>query len=371
MIIHKREQDEHIIQYLGLRSINGIGDIRFRSLIEHFGSVSAVFDASTGELSGLDGISRELASTIKRGFDRDSIVNTLKEINSLDIKIITLDDADYPKKVKQLHDPPPYLYCRGDASLLNTNSVAVVGSRKASSYGMSIAENISRELVEAGFSVVSGFARGIDTIAHKTVLENNGGTIAVMGCGLDRIYPPENKTLFKKLCESGCALAEFEPGIPPEGRNFPRRNRIISGLSAGVVIVEATEKSGALLTARHALDQGREVFAFPGPVNSLSSSGTNQLIKNGAKLTTSVQDILEELKIQLKTPLISKSEKSTMDKLSGEQRLIYKSLDSNGLHVDRIAGLLKLDMPRLLSHLMELELSGYIRSLPGKRFARN
>jgi len=361
---------KHIVDVLGLSLIPGIGEVRFNRLLKHFKRVSDVFNAEVEVLAEVGRISRKMAESIKRGYDCAEVQKILAKLSNAGIKIVTMEDADYPGKLREIYDPPPVLYFAGDMPSANAPSVAVIGSRKASSYGKSMTERITAELVAAGMVIVSGFARGIDYVAHSTAIENRGKTIAVMGCGLDIIYPSENKQLYEKIIRSGCAITEFKPGTPPEAGNFPKRNRIISGISAGVVIIEAAQKSGALLTARHALDQGREVFAVPGPANSASSEGTNKLIKSGAKMTTSVADILEELRIQFKTPPISQSEKRKMESLDGDQKLIYQNLDENGVQIDRLAALVSVAMPKLLGLLLEMELSGYVRTLPGKRYAR-
>ncbi|MBD3168073.1 MAG: DNA-protecting protein DprA [candidate division Zixibacteria bacterium] len=348
----------------------GIGEIRFRKLLENFGTAEAVFEASEEDILQTGYIGARQANTIKKGYDNQIIDSLFATLEKEEIKIVNFQDADYPRNLKNIYDCPPILFYRGDISRLNMPSVAIVGSRKASGYGKSMSRKITQELVEAGFAIISGFARGIDTIAHKTAVENGGFTAAVMGCGLDRIYPPENKDLFGQLCEKGCLISEFFPGTPPVGGNFPKRNRVLSGLSHGVAVIEAAYRSGALSTARHALEQGRGVFAVPGPADSPYSDGTNNLIKSGAKLTTCAQDIIEELHNQIDIPLVSKSEKKTMEKLSGQQKQIYECLDSTGLHVDKIAKKVESDIPNVLNNLLEMELMGYIRALPGQRYAR-
>ncbi|MBD3233813.1 MAG: DNA-protecting protein DprA [candidate division Zixibacteria bacterium] len=366
----KKPFSEHIYDYIGLSLIPGIGEIRFHRLISHFKTASAVFDADIQELMEAGKISLNRANVLKAGYNQRDVESKLSKLKDCNISIITLEDADYPENLRQLNDPPPLLYFQGEIKYADSHCIAIVGSRKASPYGKSMTTRISEELVDAGFTVVSGFARGIDTIAHRTALDCDGKTIAVMGCGIDVVYPSENKELFTRITQSGCIISEFEPGKPPEARNFPKRNRLISGIASGVVIVEAAIKSGALLTANHALEQGREVFAVPGPVNSPSSEGTNNLIKSGAKLTTSINDILEELKIQLKCPPISRAEKDKLGQLDGEQKVIYQNLDTVGVQIDKLVESTKIDISRLLGHLLEMELAGYVKTLPGKRYVR-
>ena len=360
-----------LLDYIGLTLIPGVGEIRFRRFLEHFKTPSDLFSASVEEIADVAQISFKQARIIKEGYNVKEAELFLEKLTEYKIGAITYEDYNYPESLKSIYNPPPILFYKGDISLTQGNSIAIVGSRKATAYGRSMAEKISSELVRAGIIIVSGFARGIDSISHRSALEHNGGTIAVMGCGLDIVYPPENKNLFGEIVNRGCALSEFLPGVPPEGRNFPKRNRLISGLSLGVVIIEAGIKSGALLTASHALEQGKDVFAVPGPANSASSEGANFLIKSGAKLTTSADDILEELKLQFKTPLFSQSEKRTMEGLNDTQKLIYEALGGEGLNIDKLALKVGLEIPALLNCLLEMELSGYVRSMPGKRYARS
>jgi len=249
--------------------------------------------------------------------------------------------------------------------------VAMVGSRKGSSYGRAVTRRISKELASAGAIVVSGMARGIDTYAHLGALEAGGRTVAVFGCGLDIIYPPENKRLFFDICDHGAVISEFPLSTPPEGKNFPRRNRIISGVSWGVVIVEATTDSGSLITASHALEQGREVFAVPGNIGMATSQGTNRLIKQGAKLVEETQDILTEILPQYGGPpsggMVKKDELSL---LSDEEDGIYQLLSHTPLHIDEISRLSRMEIRRVSTILLDLELKGVISQLGGKMFVR-
>jgi DNA processing protein len=369
--ISRNEDDRFsLYDYLGLMSIPGIGEVRFRRLLKHFGSPAAVFDAGLDQLSEVESIGINEARSIKAGYRRDKIEQLIENLEKNEINIVTIDSDIYPVNLKQIYDPPPLLYYKGDISICSDSVIAIVGSRKASAYGKSMAERLTMELVEMGFMIVSGFALGIDTIVHRTALENGGKTAAVLGCGLDIVYPPENRSLFDELIRSGCIISEFTPGTRPEPHNFPKRNRVLSGLASGVVVVEAGQKSGALITARHALEQGREVFAVPGQANSSGSDGTNNLIRQGARLTTKGEDIRSELETQLETPPISKSERKSPENLTDDQKLIYLNLDNNGKHIDKISNATGMDVSGLLGNLLEMELSGYVRALPGKRYAR-
>ncbi len=289
---------------------------------------------------------------------------------------VTQDEL-YPAKLLEIYNRPPLLYVKGNLKKEDIN-IAIVGSRLASTYGKYTTERISRELVLQGITVVSGLARGIDSAAHRGALTAQGRTIAVLGTGLDIIYPPENKKLFTAICENGTIVSEFPLGTPPRACNFPARNRIISGISYGVVVVEAGEKSGSLITARLALEQGREVFAVPGSIDSPGSRGTNKLIKQGAKLIENTVDILEEILPQLektKIPeLLSVTRKKTglvekKENLNSSDRQIIALLSDSRLHIDELINTTGLAPGDVLSSLMKLELNGIIRQYPGKFFS--
>jgi DNA processing protein len=280
---------------LALNRIPGLGSKRLEALLNAFGSGERVWQASPRELMKVPSIGKNLAYAVAKARSSIDPDDEMKMIKSMGISLLSLKDEGYPINLKNIYDPPILLYIKGQLETRDLASIAVVGSRKASSYGRRVARRLSTQLVENSVTVVSGLARGIDTEAHRGALEGGGRTIAVMGSGLDVIYPPENERLFEAITRSGAVVSEFPPGTPPEARNFPARNRIISGLSFGTVVVEAREGSGSLITANFALEQGREVFAVPGDIYRWGSRGTNGLIKDGAKLVESVQDILEEI----------------------------------------------------------------------------
>ena len=284
-----------IRDWIGLSLVPGVGPKRFVSLLNNFGSPRQVFSAGLRELKQIPDIGEMTAQNIKTFSSWEEAEKQSLRVGKDGIRFITLNCAEYPPGLKNIYDPPPYLFVKGEIKNEDSKALAIVGTRLPSSYGKLIAEKITRELAEKGITIVSGFARGVDSISHHFALESKGRTVAVFGSGLDVIYPPENKKLAERIEKNGALISEFLLGTEPEGNNFPKRNRLISGLSLGVIIIEAGIKSGALLTAQLALEQGREVFAIPGNISSKGSQGTNWLIKNGATLVTRAEDVLEEL----------------------------------------------------------------------------
>lgn len=280
--------------WLWLASLRRIGSVKKQRLLERFeNSPERIFKATKKELLQVDGIGKKLCEEILNDNDIDLINKMEIYMKRNEIKQIDFYDEDYPTNLKKIYDPPITLFYKGDIKLANSNCISVVGSRNATKYGLDMSYKVGKELAESNFTVVSGMARGIDTKAHEGALEyKKGKTIAVVGCGLDRVYPPENSKLFKEISEKGLILSEYVVGTKVEAGNFPARNRIISGLSNNLIVVEATPKSGALITVDFALEQGKTVYAVPGNVNSYASGGTNELIKNGALVYTCITDIL-------------------------------------------------------------------------------
>jgi DNA processing protein len=357
--------------WLALFTVPTVGPVRFTSLVKHFGSPEKALSASEKELSELPDIGTVVASNIKSKVAWDKAEEQLKLVEKNQVEVVTFKDENYPEDLKSIYDPPPFLFVKGEIKKEDRNAVAIVGCRSASVYGKRITERIGRELAKNGVTVVSGLARGIDSIAHLSVLKEGGRTLAVFGSGLDVIYPPENKKLTEEIVSSGAIISEFFLGTKPEAPNFPRRNRLISGLSLGVVIVEAGAKSGALLTAGCALEQNREVFAIPGNLDSKNSEGTNALIKQGAKLVTRVEDILEELKITLRGDKSSAVQtKQDLSGLSETEQNIYKFISDEPSHIDKIASQASVGVPQALSSLLSLELKGWVKQLSGKMFVR-
>ena len=356
---------------LGLYSVQGIGPTRMRKLISKFESPQAVLNANLTQLTKIEGFDQKIAEKILEGPDEQFVENQLELLDKYHTKLITYWDAQYPARLKKIYDPPVFLFYKGNTGCLNNAVMAVVGTRKPSSYGRMITEKFTAELVRRGLAISSGLARGIDTIANKTTLKNAGTAIAVLGNGLDQIYPPENRELYQEIIEKGIIISEYPMATLPDAMNFPKRNRIISGLSLGVLVCEAGDKSGALLTALYANDQNREVFAIPGSIVSEKSAGTNKLIRNGAKLTSCVQDILDELKGQTNLDFSEKTEKTAEPELKGPSKKIYKILNMDPIHIDKLAFDAGMATAEVLSILLILELKGFIRQLAGKMFIRN
>ncbi|MCK4390547.1 MAG: DNA-processing protein DprA [Desulfobacterales bacterium] len=359
---------ESLIQWLGLKSVPGVGNRLFLHLIQHFGEPEKVFSASREELLQVEGINDHLASAIQGHKIPGKVQEDLALAQKNGVRLITFSDLDYPTLLRHIHDPPPVLYVYGtlDPDSLN---IAIVGSRNATSYGRTITKRLSADLARRSFTVVSGMALGIDSAAHIGALAGGGKTIAVLGCGLGTIYPAENKRLFYRIVESGAVISEFPFLSPPDAHNFPVRNRIISGLALGTVIVEATRRSGSLITARLAAEQGREVFAVPGSVASFKSMGTHRLIKQGAKLVEHTDDIIEELNIAQPLPSADTKEKRTIS-LTPDEKKIIDELSPYPVHIDKLVRRLSLSAAQASSLLLQLELKGLVTQSPGKLFAR-
>lgn len=367
----------HNLKYwVWLSSIPGMGAKRSQQLMDMFGSPENIWRASEKELQSVNSVPGTVISRLRDKKFREDVEMHLESIYRNNIKVVHLEHQDYPAYLKNIYDPPLVLYTKG--SLRNDKMVAVVGSRKATPYGLDTAERISCELSRRGITVVSGMARGVDSYAHRGALTAGGRTVAVLGCGPDIVYPPENGEIMEKIVDSGAVISEYLPGTSPLPQNFPARNRIISGMSYGVVIIEANEKSGSLITANFALEQGREVFAVPGNVTSNNSKGTNKLIKDGAKMVTDVEDILEELKffeIHINNDSINTVKKAEPDSryinLSAEEKKIVKCLEYEPLHIDLLEAKSGLSMCEINAILVMLELQGVVKQLPGKVFQLN
>ena len=313
-------------------------------------------------------MSDRLSSVIK-GYEIPKEVHedlTLVEKNG--IGMVTFSDGNYPDLLRHIHDPPPVLYVYGKLRSDSLN-IAIVGSRHATSYGLTVTEQLSSALSQRGFTIVSGMARGIDSAAHAGTLAAGGRTIAVLGCGLGTIYPAENKTLFHRIAERGAVVSEFSYVTPPDAHHFPIRNRIISGLSLGTVIVEATHQSGSLITARLAAEQGREVFAVPGSVNSFKSMGTHRLIKQGAKLVEHADDIIEELNVS-EEPLPEDTSVASHIHLTSTEKKVLDKLSPYPIHIDKLVRDLSFPAGEVSSLLLQLELKGLVTQSPGKFFSR-
>ena len=363
---------EQLTDLFLILSVEGIGPGKFRNLLAKFRSTKNILSADYQALSKT--INPKLAKGIlNAGLGRSEtekiVEDELKKLEKLNGKIITIWDREYPLLLKKIYDPPLLFYMLGELKESDQFSIAVVGTRQPTNYGKVHGEKISMDLSGQGITIISGMARGIDSIAHNSALKSGGRTIAVIGSGLDVIYPAENKKLFEKISENGVVISEFSLGTKPDAQNFPRRNRIISGLSLGVVVIETGIQGGAMQTAALALDQNREVFALPGNVGVKQSDGTNILIQKGeAKLIISADDVISELEIKLKPVLGKNIPKQQIDLTLFEEKII-NIMNSEPLHIDKIASLASLTTSDCLVNLLSLEFKGLIKQLPGKMFA--
>ena len=362
---------DNILPWFALKSTPGIGALLFKRLIDRFNSPEVVFRATRKDLVDVEGITPRLAASIKQHKIGDSVKKDLDLVMQKGYKIVTLTDAEYPPLLLQIPDPPPFLYVFGRLNG-SVRNIAVVGSRNATRYGTSTTRRLCQDLVKLEMTIISGMALGIDSAAHEGALMGKGSTIAVLGSGLERVYPEQNRKLFHQIAENGAVVSEFPLKTEPDAHNFPRRNRIISGISLGTVVVEATKRSGSLITARLAAEQNRDVFAVPGSIQSFKSTGTHTLIKQGAKLVEHARDIMEELEYLIKTPFENdKSADNITEKispLSPDERVVLESLEPYPVHIDDIARKLSIEAGKLSSILLQLELKGMAQQSPGKLF---
>ncbi len=357
------EQYRH---WLALKNVSGIGNVLFKRLLETFKTPEAVFRADLEALMAVEGISEESAKSLLAFSAFSEIDIELERVLRAGARLLCLHDSEYPKRLAEIYDPPPLLYVKG--KLTDAPCVAIVGSRTTTPYGRAVAEQIGRGLAGQGVTVVSGFARGIDGVAHRAALAADGETIAVLGCGIDRIYPPEHRTLYERIVAHGAVLSEFPVGTPPEPHRFPQRNRILSGLSLGCVVIEAPEASGSMITARHAVEQGREVFAVPGPISSPSAAGPHRLIRDGATLVRSVSDIFSEILPHLAGR--SAAEAPVVPPLEAEEEAVFRLLSLAPKQIDRIIQESGQTAAAVSGTLLALELKGAVRLLPGQFYVR-
>ncbi len=355
---------EDIRYWVGFNKVPGIGAARLRALFDYFGDLEVAWNAPTHDLqqAGLD--RRSLANLLKarEGLDLDA---ELERLERGGVQVLTWDDADYPPNLRQAYNAPPILYVRGRLETRDEWSVAVVGTRRASVYGKEAARMICTGMAQAGVTVVSGLARGIDTVAHRACLDAGGRTIAVLGCGVDVIYPQQNARLTGEIVERGALVTEYALGTRPDARNFPPRNRIISGLTLGTVVVEGDRGSGALITAGFAAEQGREVFAVPGNVFARTSRGTNYLIQQGAKMVCQVSDVLEELNL---TMVSEQAQARAVMPENETEALLLGHLSAEPTHVDDLGRAVELPIAQVTSTLALMELKGMIRQVGGMSY---
>lgn len=362
-LFHVYSMDE--IYWLALKNVPQVGNVTFRRLLDHFGTPEKVLSASESELAAVKGIPAAVVASLLTHDGSDWAKKEWEITRKNGARLVTFQNPEYPRLLRHLPDPPPYLYVKGTLENSAT-AIGIVGSRQASGYGIATTQKMARELARQGITVVSGMARGVDAAAHRGALLEQGSTIGVLGCGIDVIYPRENRSLFTDMASRGALVSEFPMGTLPLAENFPRRNRIISGISSGILVVEAAEGSGSLITAQCALEQGRDVYAIPGNIQSVNSRGTNRLIKQGAKLVETVTDILEELP----QPYGESAPSTPVARVtfSQQEAAIYSLLSSTTLHIDEIAARSALTVAEVSAILLRLELNGVISQLPGKHF---
>ncbi len=346
--------------WIKLSLAKGVGEETLKVLVRKFDSPRDVIQADRKRLKAVT--SSEIATNIRECVNVD-VKKHISLMDSLGVKLIPFTSDDYPERLKCLPYTPPLLYVRGDLKDDNP-SIAIIGSRRASHYGKMVAEKFARELARVGLTIVSGLARGIDTHAHKGALKENGRTIAVLGCGIDRVYPSENVYLIDKIITNGACISEFPIGTHPFAGNFPLRNRIISGLSDAILVVEATQRSGTFTTVEWALEQGKEIFAIPGNITEETSKGTNKLIMDGARPVTSVQDIIDALKLDR---IITKRE---LPPLTEDEKEVYEKLGNAATHIDQLSEFLSIPVSRLSGILLSLELKSVVKQLPGRYFMK-
>ncbi|MFH1441066.1 MAG: DNA-processing protein DprA [Candidatus Omnitrophota bacterium] len=398
---------QDLIDWLRLALLLEVGSRRGKVLLERFKTPKAVLEASLDDIAEVENIGRETAKKIVEGREKIDFCRQIELLEKNNVSIIPLDSEFYPVSLKSIFDPPLVLFVQGEILPQDYFSIGIVGTRMSSFYGRTMAEKLSRQLVERGFTVVSGGARGVDTFSHQSALKANGRTIGILGCGLDITYPPENKNLFKKIVEKGAMVSEFPLGTPPNRQNFPMRNRIISGLSLGTLVIEAPLKSGALITVTHAIEQGREVFSVPGQADSFVSKGTNQLLREGAKLVEDADDIIEELEPVLNSKIkefktavnqsmqrdkslsssdliggsteqpifLDSPDKSGNDlgisvQLSEQEAQVYNLFFDDPLEFDDIIIKSRLPVNVVSSMLTTLQLKKLVKQLPGKVFEK-
>lgn len=352
--------------WLGFNYVSGIGPAKIQALLGHFGRLDIAWGASESQLRdiGFDARAIESLNEARRTLDLDRYV---EQVQASGAQVLTWNDPSYPPLLRQIPAAPPLIFVRGGFEPVDQWAVAVVGTRRLSAYGRLVAHDLVAGLARNRITVVSGLARGIDAVAHRTTLESGGRTIAVMGCGIDKVYPPEHRDLAHDIAAAGAIVTDFPLGTEPSSANFPARNRLISGLSLGVLVVEAGEKSGALITARFALEQDREVFAVPGNVNSPVSVGTNRLIQQGAKLVTRIEDVLEELNLRMAAEQ-AVAQVALPD--TAEEAALLSQLSSQPLHVDELGRVTGMPSHVVSSTLTMMELKGMVQQVGGMNYVR-
>ena len=355
---------------IALNMVPKMGPVRLRKLLEVFETPSRILLARPGELRTVSGIGDDVATTISKWEEHVDLPAELKRIEDFGAQVLTQQSPEYPKLLREIHNPPIVLYVWGKLTPRDDHAVGVVGSRKASHYGLECAKKLSYQLAYAGMTVASGLARGIDTAAHQGALAAKGRTVAVLGSGLNQLYPAENLQLAEKITESGAVMTEFSMDVTADTQTFPMRNRIVSGMSSALLVVEAGLSSGALITSSQAIDQGRSVYAVPGPINRPTSAGSNRLIQQGAKLVMSAGDILDDMQVLFPENPRPMAETPRLDALNDEEKEVYGSIGDSETAIDEIITKSGLPTSKVSSTLLTLEMKRLVKQLPGQHFVK-
>lgn len=360
------DADVDTAYWVAFRNVSGVGPVRFQRLLHTFGSMRSAWEADSRQLAEI--LDRRTLEQLTAHRTKIDPVAEYRELRTLNIQIITLSEDRYPDLLREIPAPPPVIFVRGEINPNDRRAVAIVGTRRLTRYGKDMAQAIARDLAHAGVTIVSGLARGVDGIAHAAALDAGGRTIAVMGNGVKRVYPPEHRTLASRIAEQGAVLSDFHPDAPPDGPNFPARNRLISGLALGVVVIEAPSRSGALITVDFAADQGRDVFAVPGSLTSPTSAGCNRIIRDGARLIRNADDVLEDLRLGEAPKQLTFDTPAALDE---DSRRVLSVLTGDPRHIDEISASADIPMASLSPMLMTLELQGFIRNVGAQYYARS
>ncbi|MCE9527131.1 MAG: DNA-processing protein DprA [Planctomycetales bacterium] len=368
-----QHDDDALAAELRLCMVSGVGPRMRKTLLDRFGSAAKVFNAAPSELREVDGVGPKLLRALTAAQREIDVAKEIAYCRENQITLLLESNAAYPRVLKEIHDPPGVLFVRGEVRPTDAMAVAVVGTRHATAYGLAQAERLSTGLAHAGYTIVSGLARGIDAAAHSAAMKAGGRTLAVLGSGVMEIYPPEHEKLAQQVMENGAIISESHPLAPPLTGSFPQRNRIISGMSLGVIVVEASDRSGALITARLAMEQGREVFAVPGRVDNRNSRGCHRLIRDGAKLIETVDDVLEEF-----GPLVAAAPREDGREirhpvelqLNEPETAVLTSIGSDPTSIDEVIAASKLEVPQVLSTISVLEMKRLIRRVSGNKVIR-
>ncbi len=358
--------------YLALNLLPQVGPVRVRKLLQHFGSPERILTAKSSEILQVDGFGLAQAESIAGWESQIDLSGELQKIRDRELTLLTQEDELYPPLLREIHDPPLVLYVWGNLTKRDHNALGVVGSRHATHYGLSATKKLSFQIAYAGYAVISGLARGIDTAAHEAALAAKGRTIAVIGSGIGKLYPPENMALAERIAQNGAVISEYPVDRIADKQTFPYRNRIVAGWSCGLIVVEAPARSGSLITAQQATDQGRTVYAVPGPIDKPTSAGCNRLIQQGAKLIMDGADVLDDLMTLFPTaPSAPKVEESRPAvTLTLEEEILYKSIGTDESHINDITTASGLTTATVSATLMRLEMKRLIRALPGRRYVR-